>query len=59
MATTLGVRRLSVSVAAESLHGRGLIDYYRGFIQIRDEARLENAACEDCLAIRDADNRIL
>ena len=59
LATTLGVRRSSVSVAAEALHGRGLIDYHRGRIHIRDGSGLERAACEDYQAIRDAEDRML
>ncbi len=59
LATTLGVRRSSVSVAAEALHGRGLIDYHRGHIKIRDEPGLEDAACEDYRAIRDEEVRQL
>ncbi len=59
LATTLGVRRSSVSVAAEALHGRGLIDYHRGHIQLRDESGLAGAACEDYQAIRDEEDRLL
>lgn len=42
----LGVRRESVSVAAEALQQSGLIDYRRGKITIRDHAGLVAAACE-------------
>jgi len=42
----LGVRRESVSVAAEALQHSGLIDYRRGKITIRDHAGLRAAACE-------------
>lgn len=46
----LGVRRESVSVAAEALQQSGLIEYRRGKITIRDRAGLETAACE-CYAV--------
>jgi hypothetical protein len=42
----LGVRRESVSVAAEALQQSGLIDYRRGKITIRDQPGLRAAACE-------------
>jgi hypothetical protein len=42
----LGVRRESVSVAAEALQQSGLIDYRRGKITIRDRPGLRAAACE-------------
>ena len=42
----LGVRRESVSVAAETLQRAGLIEYRRGKITIRDRAGLEAASCE-------------
>jgi CRP-like cAMP-binding protein len=46
----LGVRRESVSVAAEALQQSGLIEYRRGKITIRDRAGLAAASCE-CYAI--------
>jgi CRP-like cAMP-binding protein len=46
----LGVRRTTVTVTAEALHDRGLIEYRRGKIRIVDRVRLEAAACE-CYAI--------
>ena len=55
----LGVRRSSVSVAAEALPRRELIDYHRGRIHIRAGSGLEHAACEDYQAIRDAEDRML
>ena len=42
----LGVRRESVSVAAEALQQSGLIEYRRGKITIRDHAGLKAASCE-------------
>ena len=42
----LGVKRSTVTVAAQSLHDRGLIDYRRGKIRIIDRTGLEAAACE-------------
>lgn len=46
MALTLGVRRASISVAANELKAAGVIDYERGHIQIVDRQALEIAACE-------------
>jgi CRP-like cAMP-binding protein len=42
----LGVRRPSVSVAAESLQAAGFITYHRGTITVLDRAGLEGASCE-------------
>ncbi len=45
LAHMLGVRREGVSMAANALHQRKLIDYSRGNIKILDRKRLEAAAC--------------
>ena len=50
MASVLGVRRESVSIAAANLRDTGVIDYSRGEIRLLDRKRLETAACE-CYAI--------
>jgi CRP-like cAMP-binding protein len=42
----LGVRRASVSAAAECLQGAGLIRYCHGQMMITDRIALERAACE-------------
>jgi CRP-like cAMP-binding protein len=42
----LAVRRSSVSVAARTLQGAGLIQYRRGHVRIKDRAALEDASCE-------------
>lgn len=55
----LGVRRASVSVAASILQNAGFISYHRGEITIRDREGLEEIACEDYSAIRDAIDRLL
>jgi CRP-like cAMP-binding protein len=47
LAKMLGVRRASVSEAAEVLQGNGLIEYRQGSIKIINRAGLEAAACED------------
>jgi CRP-like cAMP-binding protein len=47
LAKVLGVRRASVSQAAEGLQRAGLIEYRQGWIRILDRARLEGVACED------------
>lgn len=41
----LGVRRVGITQAATALHERGLINYSRGKIDIRDSDGLERAAC--------------
>lgn len=46
LATALGVRRPSLTVALRSLHRAGLISYSRGQISILDAKGLERAACE-------------
>ena len=54
LATMLGVRRASVSEAAEDLQEAGAIRYRRGKMTIVDRARLELASCE-CYASDRAD----
>ncbi|HTZ56108.1 MAG TPA: Crp/Fnr family transcriptional regulator [Candidatus Acidoferrum sp.] len=46
LAMMLGVQRASVSIAAQTLHRAGLIEYTRGRVTIVDRAGLERAACE-------------
>ena len=46
----LGVRRTTVTLAAQLLQGAGLIRYHRGYIQILDQAALEDLSCE-CYAV--------
>lgn len=41
----LGVRRVGVTTAAQALHRRGLIDYQRGNLTVRNRRGLEAAAC--------------
>jgi CRP-like cAMP-binding protein len=52
LASLLGVRRASVSVAAEALQNAGVISYQRGTITVLDVERLEAASCEDYLLCR-------
>jgi CRP-like cAMP-binding protein len=47
LASLLGVRRASISVAAEALRDAGMIVYQRGSISILDVERLKAAACQD------------
>lgn len=54
LAQMLGVRRASVSEAAEEAQGSGVIRYHRGIVTIIDRPGLEKLACE-CYGIsRDA-----
>jgi CRP-like cAMP-binding protein len=46
----LGVRRATVTEAMGTLQERGVVDYQRGVVQVRDRAALEGVACE-CYAI--------
>ncbi|HEY2802561.1 MAG TPA: Crp/Fnr family transcriptional regulator [Actinomycetota bacterium] len=46
LAMMLGIRRPSVSVAAEAMQEQGLISYHRGDLKILDGDRLRKASCE-------------
>ena len=50
LASMLGVRRASITLAAGALHRAGLIDHAHKNIAIIDPAGLEAAACE-CYAV--------
>ena len=52
-AIMLGAHRPSVSLAAQMLQRRGLIEYTRGNVKILDRAGLEQASCECYGVIRD------
>jgi len=53
LASMLGTRRTSVTLAAGSLQRRGLIKYSRGHIQVLDHAGLQDTACECYPIVRD------
>jgi CRP-like cAMP-binding protein len=59
LAGLLGVRRATVSAAAETLRRSGAIRYSRGKVQVLDRARLEAAACECYRVTRDDIERLL
>ena len=46
LAHMLGARRASVTVAAGSLQGAGLIRYHRGKVTVTNRSELETSACE-------------
>jgi hypothetical protein len=46
LATMLGTRRSTVTVAAGMLHKAGLIAYSRGHMTIQNREGLRDAACE-------------
>ena len=46
LASLLGVRRESVTLAAGHMHQAGTIEYARGRVRVVDPGRLEAAACE-------------
>jgi CRP-like cAMP-binding protein len=58
LAMTLGVRRASVTVAAEVLQQARLIHYHHGSITICDRDGLEAASCEDYRLCKEADDRL-
>jgi CRP-like cAMP-binding protein len=58
LASMLGVRRPSVTVAAGLLQEAGLIQYRRGILTITDRERLEQSACEDYRLTRQIFDRL-
>ncbi len=52
LAQMLGVQRASVSLVAAELQAEGLIRYRRGHIEIMNEQKLVDRACECCQAVR-------
>ncbi len=55
LALLLGANRPTITIAAQMLRKKGLIDYSRGGIKILDRAKLEDSACEcyDALRLND------
>jgi len=59
IATMLGVRRESITCAANKLHADGVIEYARGRITVLDRPGLENRACECYAGLRKEYDRLL
>jgi len=59
IATMLGGRRESVTIAAGHLQGAGLIDYSRGHIRILDRQGLERQVCECYQVVKVESDRLL
>jgi CRP-like cAMP-binding protein len=55
----LGVRRAGVTQAAQKLQENGLIEYRRGLVQILDQEKLEETACECFRTVREEYDRLL
>jgi DNA-binding GntR family transcriptional regulator len=59
LAQMLGVRRTTVTIAAQLLQSAGLIRYRRGLIQIVDRPKLEELSCECYETIKAQGKRLL
>jgi CRP-like cAMP-binding protein len=59
LAQMLGVRRATVTHAAQRLHRAGLIDYKHGQLRVRDRSALERTSCECYRISRDTRKSIL
>jgi hypothetical protein len=55
----LGVRRAGVTQTAQKFQENGLISYRRGIVQILDQKRLEEAACECFGTVKEEYDRLL
>jgi CRP-like cAMP-binding protein len=59
LANMLGLRRTSVTLAAQALQAQGLIRYKRGRIEILDHKRLKAVACECYGVVRRTFDQVL
>jgi CRP-like cAMP-binding protein len=59
LADMLGLRRTSVTLAAQALQAQGLIRYRRGRIEILDHKRLRSVACECYGVVRRTFDQVL
>ena len=55
----LGVQRTSIGMIAQSMQLAGIIRYRRGKIEIVDDERLKNAACECFFIVREEQEKFL
>jgi CRP-like cAMP-binding protein len=59
LALMLGVRRATITRAAQALHRAGLIDYKHGHLSVRDRPKLEAESCECYGIMRETRHRLL
>ncbi|HTE92533.1 MAG TPA: helix-turn-helix domain-containing protein, partial [Bradyrhizobium sp.] len=59
VAQMIGVRRNAVSLVANTLQQAGLIQYSRGYIQIKNLEGLNEVACECYAAVKTQHHRLL
>ena len=58
IAHSLGVRRQSITEAAQKLQQAGIIDYHRGHIELKNREKLETTSCECYAVIKGESDRL-